>query len=160
MNTARIIAAVALLAGSWALHARPAKPAAPSPQDLVAARQAGMAMSVFALGNISRGAADGAAAKSLGFPARALAKWSNALPTLFTPATRTVPSQARPEVFSDPAGFAARASAFQNATQALVAATQADDKAALETALASTKAACKGCHDSYQVPAPPPPKAG
>jgi cytochrome c556 len=159
MRAARIAAAGALLAGSWALYAKPAKPAAPSAQELVAARQAGMAMGANTLGAISNGLANGAAPKTLGFPARSLDKWAKAMPALFAANTSTAASRAKPEVWSDKAGFAARAKVFQDATQALVAATQADDKDALATALASTKAACKGCHDSYQVPAPPP-KAG
>lgn len=159
MMAARIIAAAGLLATAWALQAKPAKQAGPSPQELVAARQAGMAMGANTLGAINLGAANGSAPKSLGFPARALAKWSNAMPALFAPVTKSAPSRARPEVWSDPAGFVSKAKAFQDAAQALVAATEADDKAALDAALASTKAACKGCHDSYQVPPPPPPKA-
>lgn len=161
MKAARIIAVSALLASSWALYAKPAKPAAPSPQELVAARQAGMSMGVFTLGSISSGQASGAAPKSLSFAAGSLAKWAKAMPALFAPSTETVPSRARPEVWSDRAGFAARTKAYQDATQALVAATQADDKDALTAAIASTKAACKGCHDAYQSPTPPaPPKAG
>jgi len=160
MKVARIIMAGALLAGGWSLYAKPAKPVPPTAQDHVAARQAAMAMSAVTLGAIGNGAANGAAPKSLGFPARSLAKWADAMPSMFAPTTRTAPSKAKSEVFSDRAGFLASAKAFQDATKALVAATQADDKDALNAALASTKAACKGCHDSYQAPASPPPKAG
>ena len=39
-------------------------------------------------------------------------------------------------------------------------AAKADDKVAFDAALASTAASCKGCHDTYQVPPAPPPKAG
>jgi cytochrome c556 len=160
MKAARIIAAGALLATGWALYAKPAKPAPVSAQDQVAVRQAAMALSAVTLGTIGNGAANGAAPKSLGFPARSLAQWADALPAMFNPATRAVPSRAKPEVFSDRAGFLASAKAFQDSTKALVAATKADDKEALNAALVSTRAACKGCHDTYQVPPPPPPKAG
>ena len=161
MNTARIALVGALLASSYALYAKPAaKSAAPSPQELVAARQAAMALSANTLGAISAGVANGAPTKAAGFPARSLASWAKAMPALFAPSTKHVPSRAKAEVWTDRAGFAAQVKAFQDATQALAAASQADDKVAMAAALASTKAACKGCHDSYQVPAPPPPKAG
>lgn len=160
MKATRIIAAGALLATGWALYAKPAKPGPITAPDQVAVRQAAMAMSAVTLGTIGNGAANGAAPKSLGFPARSLAKWADALPAMFNPATRALPSRTKPEAFSERAGFLASAKAYQDATKALVAATQADDKDALNAALASTRAACKGCHDTYQVPPPPPPKAG
>jgi cytochrome c556 len=158
MNSARIAIAGALLVSGYALYAKPvARPAAPTAQELVAVRQAGMALSANTLGAISAGVANGAAAKGAGFPAKALANWAKAMPALFAPGTKGVASEARPEVWSDAPGFAAKAKAFQDATDALVAASQADDKAALSAALASTKAACKGCHDSYKVAPPPKP---
>jgi cytochrome c556 len=160
MIAARIIIAGALLATGWAVYAKPvAKPVSPSPQDLVLARQAGMAMSASNL-NLLRGAStNGAPLKSLAFPASSLAKWAAAAPALFADSTKGVPSRAMPAVWTDKAGFAARAKAFADSTRALADAAKAEDKAAFDAALASTAASCKGCHDSYQVQAAPPPKA-
>jgi cytochrome c556 len=127
----------------------------------VLVRQAGMGMSVPTLGALSSGAASGASPRTLGFQARSLAKWADGMPALFAVSTARLESRAKPEIWSDAAGFAVRTRAFQDATKALVAATEADDKAGFAAALASVKGACKGCHDSYQVPSPPqPPKAG
>ena len=161
MIAARIVIAGALLATGWAVYAAPvARPAAPSPQELVLARQAGMAMSASNL-NLLRGAsANGTPLKNLVFPASALAKWAVAAPALFAVSTKGVQSRALPAVWADKAGFAAKAKAFAHSSKALADAARADDKAAFDAALASTAASCKGCHDSYQVPSAPPPKAG
>jgi cytochrome c556 len=159
MKAARIVLVGGLLASAWALNAKPApRPAAgPSPEQLVAARQAGMGMSVPTLGNLSAGSANGTSPKTLAFPARSLARWADAMPALFAASTAGLQSRAKPEIWSDPAGFAARAKAYQDATKAVVAASEADNKEAFAAALASVKAACKGCHDTYQVPPQPQP---
>ena len=56
-------------------------------------------------------------------------------------------------------GCTLEAKAFADATAALATAAKADDKDAFTAALASTNAACKGCHEAYQAP-PPAAKAG
>jgi cytochrome c556 len=160
MKTARIIAASALLACGWAVYAKPVAPAAPSPKELVAARQAGMSLAAATLGSIRGGSANAASLKPFAFPASGLAKWGAAMPALFARNTKLVPSRARPEVWTDKAGFAAKTAEFADATRALAAAAAADDRPGFDAALATVAASCKGCHDSYQVPAPTPPKAG
>jgi cytochrome c556 len=160
MKAARIIAASALLASGWALYAKPAKPSAPSPQEIVAARQAGMALSAATFGAIRNGSANAPAVKAFAFQTGGLAKWAAAMPALFAASTKEMPSRAKPEVWSDKAGFAARTADFADATKALAAAAAADDRPAFDAALARVGASCKGCHDTYQVQVPAPPKAG
>lgn len=161
MKTARILIATGLAASAWAVYAKPAPaPAAPKAQEIVAVRQAGMAMSAVTLNTLKGASANAASVKNLSFPAGGLARWAASMPALFAPSTRAVPSRAKAEVWTNQADFAAKAAAFAAATKALAAAAQADDKDAFAAALASTGASCKGCHDSYQVPPPPPPKAG
>ncbi|MFM2300735.1 MAG: hypothetical protein RLZZ84_471 [Pseudomonadota bacterium] len=156
MKTARIIAAAALLASAWAVSAKPvpapASSAAPSPAQLVMLRQSGMDMSATTLNLIKGGSANGMPLKSLGFAANGLAKWAQAMPALFADGTRPVPSRARAEVWTNKADFAAKSAAFSAATKALAAAIAAEDQTAFASALASTGAACKGCHDTYQAP--------
>lgn len=161
MIAARIVIAGALLVTGWAALAKPvAAPTQPSPQDLVLARQAGMTMAASTL-NLLRGAStNGTPLKNLVFPASGLAKWADAAPSLFADSTRAVPSRALSAVWTSKADFAIKAKAFSDGTKALVAAAKADDKAAFDAALASIAASCKGCHDSYQAPPAPPPRAG
>lgn len=161
MIAARIVIAGALVAAGWAATANSApRSTGPSPQELVAVRQAGMTMSAASL-NLLRGAStNGTALKNLAFPASGLAKWAAAMPAMFADSTKGVPSRATAKVWTQKADFMAKSKAFADSTKALVDAAKADDKPAFDAALASTAASCKGCHDTYQVPPAPPPKAG
>jgi len=167
MKTARIIALAAIATTAFAVQAesKPARPAksaavtAPSAESIVAARQSAMVMSVGATSALRSAAANGTPVKNLAFVAQGLAQWGTALPAMFAPSTANVPSRAKAEVWTDQAEFAAKAKAFADATAALAAAAKADDKDAFTAALASTGAACKGCHESFQM-APPAAKAG
>lgn len=166
MKTARIIALAAIAATAFAAQAqtKPAKaakpaaaaaaPAGPSGAEIVAARQASMVLSVGSLSALRSASASGTPVKNLAFVAGGIAKWGAALPAMFADNTKAVHSRAKPEVWSDKAGFAAKAKDFADATAALSAAAKADDKEAFAAALASTGASCKGCHDSYQIQMP------
>lgn len=165
MKTAKLVALIAFAGTAWAVSAKPApKPAVTSPQEVVSARQAAFSLSAATFAGIEAATKAGAPAKSQGFAARGLAKWAVAMPAMFADNTRGItPSRAKPEVWTDKAGFATKAAAYQAATKALATAAQADDKDAFAAALASTGAACKGCHETFQVPPPAPPaspKAG
>lgn len=122
-------------------------------QELVAARQGGMVMSVFTLARLSAAATDEKPLTGAAFPASGLAAFARSLPTLFAPGTRSSSghSKALPSVWDDADGFAARIADYQAATGELEAAAKTDDRAAFTAALAKTKAACKACHDSYRA---------
>ncbi len=155
MKPARLIAAAALAATAAGALARPVSaPAGPSPAQLVAARQAGMDMAATSLNLLRGGSTNGMPLKSLTFAATGLAKWAQVMPALFPASTRGEISRTRPEAWTNPADFASKSAAFSSATKSLAAAAAAEDKDAFAAALASTAAACKGCHDSYQVPPP------
>jgi cytochrome c556 len=149
--TAATSAALAACAVNVENHAPPPPPAIDA-HKLVDARKGGMAMSVAALGAISTGLANKAPTKSYRLPADGLAHFAQSLPALFDPRTQgDAMSKASPAIWSDPAGFAARVDQYGAATERLLAAVTADDTVAIEAALASTKAACKACHDTYQL---------
>lgn len=155
MKTARILIAAGLGLTAWgALHAIAPREMQPRPTDVVAARQAAMSMSATSLNALKTASTSGVPVRNLAFAAGGLAKWGAALPAMFAPSTRLVQSRAKPEVWTDRTGFAAKAKEFGSATEALLAAARTDDKTAFDAALARTGAACKGCHDSYQVPPP------
>ncbi len=161
MKAARIVGAAALLVAAWGAQAKapaPASLAAPKAQDIVNTRQASMIMSAVALGAVRGAAARPDSVKGAAFPASGLAKWATAMPAMFPASTRHVAgTRARPEIWTNRADFNAKAAAFASATAALVSAAKADDKAAFTAAVESTAAACKACHDAYQVPPPPKP---
>ena len=63
-----------------------------------------------------------------------------------------VKTRAKPEVWRDPAGFAAAAAFRVQAAKLDVVATGPADLAALKGQFAATGATCKACHDKYRVP--------
>jgi len=71
--------------------------------------------------------------------------------TLFVPGTEQGPPEtyAKPEVFSDAAGFTAALDQAIQASQAVAAVT---DQAQLGEAMGNLGAACKNCHDKYRRP--------
>ena len=155
MNAARIILAAALLTSGFALYAKPVEhTGAPSGAELVSARQAGMDMSAATMTLLKNASTNGVPLKNLAFPSSGLARWAAVLPTMFSENTKNVVSRAKPTVWTDRAGFNAKAQTFIDTTKALSAAAAADNKPGFDAALASIGAACKGCHESYQVQPP------
>jgi cytochrome c556 len=129
---------------------------APTPQEIVAARQASFHMSGAAMGQM-KGAIDrGAEPRTQVYAAAGVARWAKALPTLFPDSTRGVgPSRARPEIWTNKADFDAKAAAYAAAADGLVGAAGSNDKEAFAGAHAATGATCKACHDLYQAPQQP-----
>ena len=123
----------------------------PSAAELVAARQAGMAMAGATLGGLKAAIDTNAEPRTRVFPARGLAKWAHASPGLFPPGSTTEASKARPEVWTDRAGFLQAAASFQSEADGLLAAAQANDAAAFSARWTSTQRACGACHDKYRV---------
>ncbi|HEY3696030.1 cytochrome c [Phenylobacterium sp.] len=62
-----------------------------------------------------------------------------------------VKTGAKPEIWSDAAGFATAARGLQAATASLSAAANGGDPAAVRAQVAATGAACKACHDKYRA---------
>ncbi|HEX8964716.1 MAG TPA: cytochrome c [Rhodocyclaceae bacterium] len=70
----------------------------------------------------------------------------------FKPDTLYPPSKAKPEVWSDPAGFAAAKKQFFDATEKLAAtAAGTPDKDAAKAAFEAVQSACKNCHEHYKT---------
>jgi cytochrome c556 len=61
----------------------------------------------------------------------------------------TVKSYAKPEIWSDAAGFAKAYEAYEASTKALAAST---DEASFKTAFNDWGNSCKGCHEKYRAP--------
>jgi cytochrome c556 len=127
----------------------------PSPQEIVAARQAAFHMSGAAMGNIKATIDRGGDPKSQAYAARGVARWARVLPTMFPESSATItPSRARPEIWTNKADFNAKAAAFAAAASELAAAAESNDKAAFTAKWRATGATCGACHDLYQVPQP------
>lgn len=127
-------------------------PAGLTPEQIVAARQTGFAQSRGSFVAMKAAADAGADVKQLYVPARTLGRWARTLPSLFPAGTSLPASHALPTVWSDRAGFEAKASAYADAATALAAAAQSGDRAAFLARWGDVATACGACHDSYRAP--------
>jgi cytochrome c556 len=130
-----------------------APPALPTPQQIVAARQASFHLSGAAMGNMKAALDQGGDVARQAYAARGVARWARVLPTLFPDSTQGVmPSRARPEIFANRADFEAKAAAYADAATRLVEAAQSGDREAFAVQLRATSQTCAACHELYQVP--------
>jgi cytochrome c556 len=123
-----------------------------TPEQIVAARQTGFAQSRGSFVAMKAAADAGADVKQLYVPARTLGRWARTLPSLFPAGTNLAASHALPAVWSDRAGFEAKAAAYAGAATALAAAAQSGDRAAFLARWGDVATACSACHDSYRAP--------
>ena len=121
--------------------------------QVVAARQAAFNLSAPTFGGMRATVESGGEVRPLAFGARALARWAEALPTMFPQGTQLPGSRALPAVWDDRPGFEAKAAAFRSATASLSAAAQAGDKAGFAAAYKAVGESCGSCHDSYRAEA-------
>ena len=161
MQLARALTAAAVLTIAVASQVNAGKPKGPppamgpAPAALVANRQASMVLVASATGNARAALERGAPAKSQAFALKGVAKWAEHLPSQFAPNTQGLPgTRARPEIWSNRQDFLSKATDMALAASAAARAAEADDRDGLTSALASVSAACKACHDSFQVPPP------
>lgn len=139
-----------LTAIPFAAAAQNEAPAGLTPEQIVAARQSAYMLSGGAFASMKAAAEAGADVRGLVFPARALARWARTLPTMFPAGTNLPSSKALPAVWSDRAGFEARAAAYADAARLLAEAAQSGDRAAFLTQWTAVRATCAACHDSYR----------
>jgi cytochrome c556 len=125
----------------------------PTPQQIVAARQAALHLSGATMGSIKAAIDRGADVTIQAYAARGVARWARVLPTLFPDSTRGItPSRARPEIWDNRADFEAKAAAYAAAATRLVEIAQSGDRAAFAAQFDATRATCQACHELYQVP--------
>jgi cytochrome c556 len=123
-----------------------------TPEQIVAARQSAYWLSAADFAQMKAQADAGVDVHTLTFPARQLARWATVLPSLFPAGTNLPTSHALPPVWSDRAGFEAKAAAYAAAAQALAQAAQAGDRAAFLTQWTAVRQTCSNCHDTYRRP--------
>jgi cytochrome c556 len=147
----RLLLSIALV-GTASLHAGSAEnPPAPTADDLIAARKAGMEVQSSTIAAILQ--AIGANADITHFEAAgdAIAAWGQALPELFPPGTETgQDTQARPAVWSDRAGFEKAAAKLTAAARTMAKAAAAGNQSEFINAFRATNLACAACHFTYR----------
>jgi len=149
-RTLLLAATLAAIPLTAALAQTPAAPAGLTPEQIVAARQSGYVLSGGSFAAMKVAAESGADVKQLVFPSRSLARWARTLPSLFPAGTELPSSKALPTVWSDRAGFEARALAYAEAAVRLAEAAQSGDRDAFMTRWGEVRGACAACHDTYR----------
>lgn len=145
-----LLAAVLAAIPPAAIAQNDAAPAAPTtPEEFHHARETRMAQGGRTLAALKQAADSGGDLTALAPRIESLISWSDELPTLFPEGSEA--GHARPEIWSDRAGFTAAAQRFQTAARALAAPAAAGDRPAFLTAWTAARAACGGCHEGYKA---------
>lgn len=145
--TATVIGLLCLGGGASAQGAR--TPAA----DIIEARQAAMMLSGVAMGSIKAAIDAGQPTASQRFPSRALSRWAHAVPAMFpagSGAEAGVRTNAKPGIWSDRAGFEAKAADYVVAADRLAELAGGEDAAAFAAQWTVVRASCQSCHDGYK----------
>lgn len=141
------IGALVLLAGPSAADG---PSSAMSPEQAIAARQAAFALSAATFGGM-KGAIDRQeSVRTQVFAARALAKWANALPSMFPEGSGEGATRAKPEIWTDRAGFEAKAAAYAAAATTLAEKAAADDAEGFAAQWQAVRETCGSCHTAYR----------
>jgi cytochrome c556 len=123
------------------------------PADIIKGRQAGMMLSGAAMGAIKVGIDANTPLQNQRFNARAIARWAHAVPGMFPEGTGPdsgLQTGAKPAVWSDRAGFEAKAAEYAAAADRLSELAQGEDAAAFSAQWAVVRQSCQSCHDSYK----------
>jgi len=121
---------------------------------IVQGRQAAMMLSGVAMGSIKASIDAGQAPATQRFNTRALARWAHAVPGMFpagSDAVAGVPTKAKPEAWSDRAGFEARAADYAAAADRLAELAAGEDAAAFAAQWAVVRQSCNACHTAYKA---------
>lgn len=120
--------------------------------EVIAGRKAAFLLSAGVFGGM-KGAIDrGDDVKSQAFAARGLARWAAALPGMFPAGSVSDASEALPAIWSDRAGFEAKAAAYAEAAGKLADLAKAGDKPGFAAQWAVVGKTCGACHDTYRKP--------
>ena len=123
------------------------------PQDarsIVEARRAAYMMSGANMAAMKRAIDAGEDVRPLTFAARSLAGWALALPGMFPKGSDVAPSVALPAVWSDRAGFEAKAADYAAAADRLAKLAAANDKQGFAEQWAVVRKSCADCHAGYK----------
>lgn len=150
MRRATTAAAIGLLCFGGAASAR-----GDGESGYVQGRQAAMLMSGATMGAMKSAMDAGQAPATQRFNARALSRWAHALPGMFPAGTGPdagVETHAKAEVWSDRAGFEAKAAAYAAAADRLSELAAGEDAAAFAAQWTVVRQSCQSCHDGYKAP--------
>lgn len=123
------------------------------PAALIHGRQAAMMLSGAAMGAMKSAMDAQQAPATQRFNTRALACWAHAVPGMFPAGSGEeagVPTNAKAEVWSDRAGFEAKAAEYAAAADRLSELAAGEDAAAFTAQWTVVRQSCQSCHDGYK----------
>lgn len=151
MGVAAVGLCVSGLAATQGLRAQGVAAPTLKPDDIIAVRQAGMALAGGFAETIKAGIASGADTKQYVEGAEALVKWATAYMSLYPDGTQKGhDTKAKAEIWTDRAGFEKANAAFLAASEKFVLAAKSGDKAAFADAWKAEGQSCGGCHRNYK----------
>ena len=147
------LAAAAGLGGMALAQTLPSGPSVPFPAEtLIAARQAGFDLQAGVAAGMKTVVDGGGDVKGLVDGAKGLSSWGHTIPAVFPDGTQSGHNtKARPEVWSDRAGFEKAAEKFWTEADKLATLADANDKAGFAAQYTTTTQACGACHRAYRV---------
>lgn len=123
----------------------------PNPVDIIIGRQAAYDLLQSVVDGMKAGVAAGGDVKMYSDPAKAISAWGHAIPGMFPAGTESGHgTKAKPEVWSDRAGFQAAAAKLSDAADKLAGFADANDKAGFATQFQALGGTCGGCHRAYR----------
>jgi cytochrome c556 len=126
-----------------------------SPEQVIAARQASFDMSVMTMSEMKIAVRDSTDVTKQFYPATTLARWAKVLPTLFPAGTGSgataLDTHARPEIWTDRAGFEKAAADYAAAADTLATLAQGGDAAGFKAQLDRVTKSCDACHANYKA---------
>ena len=118
---------------------------------IIAARQAGFDLQAGVAGGMKSVVEAGTDVKGLRDGAKGLAAWGHVIPAMFPDGTQKGhETHAKPEVWSDRAGFQKAAETFWTAAEKLAVLAEANDKDGFKAQYTVTTQACGACHRTYR----------
>lgn len=131
--------------------ARAADTISVNPDDVIAGRQAGFDLQGGNTEAMKAAIAGGGSVKPYAEGARGILAWSKVIPSQFPLGTETGhDTKAKPEIWSDRAGFEKAAANLTAQSDKLVALAEADDKAGFAAQYVEVGKACGACHRQYK----------
>ena len=147
----RLTAAAAIL-GAAGIACAQEGGAALTPDQIIAARQAAYDLMYGTTIGIKAAIATKADVADFEDAANAIANWGQVAPTLFPDGTQQGHNtKAKPNVWSDRAGFVKNANNLTEQATKLAQLAKAGDKAGFAEQFQAVGKACKTCHDSFKA---------
>lgn len=149
MHRSALFAAVFLMA---AMPFVPSSSVAATPEEIITMRQANQKRVGDLTTGIKKALEGGATAESQADAAKELAQRAHLIKGYFPPGTETGGNtKARPEIWSNRAGFDAAADAYTEAFDKLVVLAQAGDTPGFSAQFATAGATCGACHRNFRA---------